>query len=65
MFNINRKFSFIKHRKLFYIISLAVIILGIGVGFIRGFNFGIDFTGGTSCISIWAVKCRCRNLEIF
>lgn len=47
MFTINRKLSFIKHRKIFYIISLAVIILGIGVGFIRGFNFGIDFTGGT------------------
>jgi len=47
VFTINRKFSFIKHRKIFYIISLTVIILGIGVGFIRGFNFGIDFTGGT------------------
>ncbi|MEL7658023.1 MAG: protein translocase subunit SecF, partial [Bacillota bacterium] len=32
---------------LFYIISICIIILGIGVGFIRGFNFGIDFTGGT------------------
>jgi len=47
VFTIKRELSFIKHRKLFYAISLAVIIVGIGVGFIRGFNFGIDFTGGT------------------
>jgi SecD/SecF fusion protein len=42
-----KKFSYIKHRKVFYAISLSVIIISISVGFIRGFNFGIDFTGGT------------------
>jgi len=44
---INRQFSFIKHRKIFYLISICIIVLGIGVGLIRGFNYGIDFTGGT------------------
>lgn len=42
-----KKFSYIKYRKIFYAISLSVIIISISVGFIRGFNFGIDFTGGT------------------
>ncbi|WP_324824104.1 protein translocase subunit SecF [Sinanaerobacter sp. ZZT-01] len=47
MFVIKKELSFIKHRKIFYIISLVLIIAGIGTGLIRGFNFGIDFTGGT------------------
>lgn len=47
MFRIEREFSFIKYRRIFYIVSICVIVLGIGVGFLRGFNFGIDFTGGT------------------
>lgn len=47
MFNVQPNLSFIKYRKIFYLISIAIILLGIGVGLIRGFNFGIDFTGGT------------------
>lgn len=43
----NGEISFIKHRKIFYIISICIIVLGLGLGFIRGFNYGIDFTGGT------------------
>ncbi len=46
-FQFKREFRFIKHRKIFYIVSVAVIIIGIGTGLIRGFNWGIDFTGGT------------------
>ena len=34
-------------RKKFFAIAAAVLILGIGVGLIRGYNLGIDFTGGT------------------
>jgi SecD/SecF fusion protein len=47
MFTIKHQFSFIKFRKTFYIISICLILLGLSVGFIRGFNYGIDFTGGT------------------
>lgn len=47
MFEIKKEFSFIKYRKIIYIISLVLIIGGIGTGLIRGFNLGIDFTGGT------------------
>lgn len=42
-----RQFSYIKYRKIFYLVSAGLIILGLCVGMIRGFNFGIDFTGGT------------------
>ena len=38
---------FIKHRKIFFIISLIVIIPGIFSLFIQGLNLGIDFKGGT------------------
>ena len=40
-------FKFIENRRKFYAISLAVILLGAGFVFTKGFNYGIDFTGGT------------------
>ena len=42
-----KEFNFIKHRKVYYIVTVAILIIGLGVGVIRGFNTGIDFTGGT------------------
>ena len=42
-----KEFHFIKHRKIYYIITVAILVIGLAVGFIRGFNMGIDFTGGT------------------
>ena len=38
----------LRHRKIYYIISIAIILCGFIVGGIRGFNYGIDFTGGTT-----------------
>ena len=40
--------KFIKNRKIYYLISSSIIILGIIFTIFRGFNFGIDFTGGTT-----------------
>ena len=40
-------FPFIKHRKIYYIICVAIIIVGLAIGMFRGFNMGIDFIGGT------------------
>ncbi len=34
-------------RKIWYTISLVIIIVGLVCGVVRGFNYGIDFTGGT------------------
>lgn len=47
MMQIKRQFNFIKHRKVYYIVSVILIATGLLVGGIRGFNYGIDFTGGT------------------
>jgi preprotein translocase SecF subunit len=37
----------LKYKKITYSISVAIILAGIALFFIRGFNLGIDFTGGT------------------
>ena len=39
--------KFIKNRKFFYVFSTAIIVLGLVFSIVRGFNYGIDFTGGT------------------
>ena len=41
------KYDIVGHKKIWFAISLLVIIPGIICMFVRGFNFGIDFTGGT------------------
>ena len=45
---LHKTFSFIKHRKVYYIISSAIIIVGLLFALIGGMNYGIDFTGGTN-----------------
>ncbi len=42
-----RRFNIVGHRRIWYILSLLVIIPGIFCMVTKGFNFGIDFTGGT------------------
>lgn len=44
---LNKTFTFIKHRKFFYIVSAGIIIVGLVFAVIGGLNYGIDFTGGT------------------
>ena len=46
-FAIKKQFDFLKNRKLYYLLAAIVIIGGIGLGTVRGYNYGIDFTGGT------------------
>ena len=41
------KFDLAGHRKIWFLLSALIIIPGIICMFVRGFNFGIDFTGGT------------------
>ena len=47
-FHIKKFFHVLKHRKIYYIVSIIIILGGFLVGGIRGFNYGIDFTGGTT-----------------
>ena len=42
------KLHFMKYRKLSYIISGALLVLSVLSILIRGFNYGIDFSGGIS-----------------
>lgn len=42
-----QKFDIAGHRKLWFLLSALVIIPGLICMFVKGFNFGIDFTGGT------------------
>lgn len=44
---IHKTFEFIKHRKIYYIISVVIIVIGLVFSLIGGMNYGIDFTGGT------------------
>ena len=41
------KFDIAGHRKIWFLLSLVLIIPGFICMGVRGFNFGIDFTGGT------------------
>ena len=42
-----RKFDFIKNRRIVYIISAVIILIGLISIIFQGFNLGIDFAGGT------------------
>lgn len=46
-FHIKKELHFMKHRKVFYAISIVILVVGLGFGIVRGLNYGIDFTGGT------------------
>lgn len=46
-FKIKCQFNFIAHRKVYYIVAASLIIIGLVLGGLRGYNYGIDFTGGT------------------
>lgn len=41
------KVEWVRLRKYFYIAAAAFIAVGLLVGCIRGFNYGVDFSGGT------------------
>ena len=41
-------FNIIKNRKIFYIISAVIILIGIVMAFVNGFNEDVDFAGGTT-----------------
>jgi len=42
--------DFIGKRKIFYVISIIITVIGIGSLFVRGLNQGIDFTGGRTYV---------------
>lgn len=46
-FAIKKQFKFIENRKKYFIVVACILVIGLGASLIRGFNYGIDFTGGT------------------
>ncbi|MEB2783182.1 protein translocase subunit SecDF [Algoriphagus persicinus] len=42
--------DFLGKRKVAYLISSAIIVIGLGIAAINGLKFGVDFTGGRSYI---------------
>ncbi|MEA2088174.1 MAG: protein translocase subunit SecF [Candidatus Caldatribacteriota bacterium] len=42
-----KKFDFVKNRRIVYIISAVIILVGLISIIFQGFNLGIDFAGGT------------------
>jgi preprotein translocase SecF subunit len=47
MYDRLKSFQFMKHRKIYYIFCICLIVITVGIGLVRGYNMGIDFTGGT------------------
>lgn len=43
-------FDFLGKRKVAYLISSAIIVIGLGIAAINGLKFGVDFTGGRSYV---------------
>jgi SecD/SecF fusion protein len=41
-------FDFVAKRRMFYVISMVIMIAGAASWMTRGFNMGVDFSGGTS-----------------
>ena len=63
-------FNFIGNRKIYYTVSGVIIIAGMVMLSIRGFNYGVDFKGGRSYIveldkSVSSVDLRENLLEPF
>lgn len=46
-FSFDREMHFMRYKKIFYIISIVIMVVGLAFGVVRGLNYGIDFTGGT------------------
>lgn len=46
----NLNINFLGKRKMFYLVSLIIVIIGAGSLLTRGLNYGVDFTGGRSYI---------------
>lgn len=46
-FSIDKTIPFMSKKKVYYLITVAILVIGLVCGLTRGVNYGIDFTGGT------------------
>ena len=47
VFTYKKAFNLMNYSKRFGLLSLTVVLLSLGLIFVKGFNYGIDFAGGT------------------
>jgi SecD/SecF fusion protein len=59
-----KHFNFIGNRKIAYIFSTAVILIGLGLIAVRGLNFGVDFKGGRSYIVAFAKPVVATDVKV-
>lgn len=59
----NLNIDFIGKRKTFYIISSAVVLIGVGSLFVRGLNQGVDFTGGRNFVVEFPVEVETEEIR--
>ncbi len=46
----NTKIKFIENRKKYYITAAVIIVVGLGFILLKGFSYGVDFTGGRTYV---------------
>jgi SecD/SecF fusion protein len=59
-----KHFNFIGNRKIAYIFSSAVIIIGLALIAVRGLNFGVDFKGGRAYVVSFNKPLAATDLKV-
>jgi len=60
----NLNIDFLGKRKVAYLISSSIIIIGLAIAAINGLKFGVDFTGGRSYIVEFAQPVTATDLKV-
>lgn len=66
----NTQINFLNKRKVYYTIAIAAIVICLGGIFVRGMNFGIDFSGGRTYVvrfdqAVSATEVRSSLADVF
>ncbi|RZS95594.1 protein translocase subunit SecDF [Cecembia calidifontis] len=56
--------DFLSKRKIAYIISTSIIVIGLAIAAINGLKFGVDFTGGRSYIVQFSQPMTATDLKV-
>lgn len=56
--------DFLGKRKVAYLISTSIIVIGLGIAAVNGLKFGVDFTGGRSYIVQFVQPVSATDLKI-
>lgn len=59
-----RQFAFVRNSKLAYIISSALIVIGLSLMLVKGLNMGVDFKGGRAYIVSFNQPVVATNLKV-